>query len=124
MVEMAMLLPVFAVLVFAMLEATRMCMVAQILTNAARDGCRVAATPGKFTSDVTHRINATLTSASITPSLVTTTIIPTSIETTRLNDPITVTVSVPFSSVNWVSPPFFYKTTTLSAKAVMLSQRP
>lgn len=122
--EMAMILPVFAVIIFAMLEATQMCMVSQLLTNAAREACRVAVTQGKFASDVTARINATLTSANINPSLVTTTISPTSIESTHLNDQISVTVTIPFNNVSWISPPFFYSNATMKAKAVMLSQRP
>lgn len=126
MVEMALILSLFTTMVFAMIEATRMCMVAQLLTNAARDGCRVAASPGKAAADVTTRVNATLTNGRITPSLVTTTVSPSSIENTHLTDTgwITVTVSVPFASVNWFTSPFFYGSSTITATAVMRSQRP
>jgi Flp pilus assembly protein TadG len=121
---MAVLLPVFMLLVLAMLEAARMCMVAQLLTNAAREGCRVAASNGKTNSDVTTRVNATLTAAGITPSLVTTTLSPSDVTTATSSQTITVTLSVSFSKVNWLPSPFFYKSTTMTSQAVMLSQRP
>jgi hypothetical protein len=107
-----------------MLEAARMCMVAQLLANAAREGCRVAASNGKTTADVTTRVNATLTAAGITPSLVTTTLNPTDVTTATSSQTITLTLSVSFDKVNWLPTPFFYKSTTMTSRAVMLSQRP
>lgn len=124
MVEMAVMLPVVALLLMGMLEASRMCVTTQLLTNAAREGCRVASAQGKTSQDVTSRIDATLTAAGITPALVTRTLSPPSIETTVLNAQITLTLSVNFSDVNWFSSPFFFKNTTVSASAAMLSQRP
>ncbi len=122
-VEMAFLLPVFATLVFAMLEATRMCMVAHLLTNAAREGCRVAVSNGKKWTDVTARVTATL-QVSHLDSVVTITPTSSAVENTRLGDPISVTLSVPFSQVSWLSSPFFYRSTTISATAWMSSERP
>jgi len=134
MVEFAVIVPVLALVVFATIEATRLCMVAQLLTNAAREGCRVAATNGKTTANVTTRVAATLTAAGFTPAqaaVVTASmsLTPSPIETTAGNTPITLTLSIPFNGtngVNWLSSPFFYRssTMTISGKAVMLSQRP
>jgi Flp pilus assembly protein TadG len=123
MVELAVILPVFVTLVFAMLEAARMCMVAQLLTNAAREGCRVAATNGKKWTDATARIAATLTPSNLNTlvTIATPTTLP---ENTHLGDRITVTITVPFATVNWLPTPFFYKSTTISATAVMSSERP
>jgi Flp pilus assembly protein TadG len=124
MVELAVILPVLATLVFAMLEATRMCMVAQLLTNAARDGCRVAATNGKKWTDATARITATLTPSNLN-NLVTIPTPNTLPENTHLGDMITVTVTVPFSSVNWLPTPFFYSgTRKVIGTATMSSERP
>ena len=124
MVELAVLLPVIMLLVIGMLEASRMCVVAQVLTNAARDGCRVAASVGKTSANVTTRVDAALTSAGINPALVSRTLSPSNIETTTLNTQISLTLSVSFSSVNWFSTPFFFKSKTIAASAAMLSQRP
>ena len=124
MVEMAVLMPVMVLLVLGMLEASRMCMVAQLLANAAGEGCRVAVSMRKTSQDVTTRVAATLTAAGIAPSLVTASLSPSSIETTRLNVPIKLTLNVNFSQVNWLPTPFFFKSSTVSASAVMLSQRP
>ena len=41
-VELALVLPVFLMLVFALIEMGRMVMLQQALTNAAREGCRTA----------------------------------------------------------------------------------
>jgi len=123
-VEMAVVLPFIVTLAFAMTESARMCMVAQLLTNAAREGCRVAVTNGNVSSDVTARVDASLTAANISPSLVTRTLSPSPIEATTSSDQISLTLVADFSKVNWFSTPFFYKSTIVTAKVVMLSQRP
>ncbi|MDB5350327.1 MAG: TadE family protein [Planctomycetota bacterium] len=124
LVEMAVVLPVFALLVFGVLEASRLCMASQLLTNTARDGCRVAVSRGKYSSDVTTRVNAALDASGITHSNVTVAVSPSAIENTKLGDQITVTITVSFSRVNWLPSPFFFKTTTVSGRAVMSSERP
>ena len=124
MVELAVLMPVVVLLALGMVEASRMCMVAQLLTNAARDGCRVAVSNGSTGQDVTACINSNLSAAGITPSLVTISLSPSSVESTVLNDPITVTLTVDFSKVNWLKNPFFFKTSNILGTSVMLSQRP
>ena len=128
MVELATILPIFVLLGFATIEASRMCMVAQLLANAARDGCRVAVLATSTTSDVTTRINATLSAAGFSSTAiasVTTTVSPSDVTTTTSGTQITVSLSVPFGSVNWLSTPFFYSSTTkITGVAVMCSQRP
>lgn len=124
MVEMAVILPAFALIVFGMLEATRMCMVAQLLTDAARQGCRVAVTNGKTSADVTASVDAALDAAKIKRTLVGRALSPSSIETTTSSDQISLTLSVNFGDVNWLGAPFFFKTGKVTAGATMLSQRP
>jgi len=125
LVEMAVVTPMLILLVFGMMEVTRMCMVAQLLTNAAREGCRVAVNNGTTSADVDARVKATLDASDtkIYP-LITETLSPTAIQSTALNTPITLTLSVPFSSVDWLAPPLFFSSRTITAKAVMLSQHP
>lgn len=128
MVELASILPVLSLLAFATIEASRMCMVAQIMANAARDGCRVAVVASSANSDVTTRVNAALEAAGFSPSAiaaVTTTISPSDVTTATSGSSITVTLSVPFGGVNWLPAPFFYSATTqVTGGAVMRSQRP
>ncbi len=123
-VEMAVLLPLIVMLAFAMTEASRLCMVSQLLTNAAREGCRVAASNGNLSSDVTTRVDAALTAAKITPSLVTRTLSPSAIQGTTSSDQVALTLAVDFGKVNWLGTPFFFKSTTVTAKVVMQSERP
>ena len=124
MLEMVLILPVLTLLAFAMIEAARMCIVSQLLTNAAREGCRVAITNGKTSTDVTTRIDASFTAARITPALVTRTLSPSAVDATKSNDPISLTLSVNFNNVNWFPSPFFFKSRTITAQAVMMSERP
>ena len=126
LVELAIVLPMFLLLAFAMIEATRICLVAQILTNAAREGCRVAVTNGMVTQDVQNRIQATLDTNDpklyplLNPMVLTPSI---TASTPGLNNPITLTLSIPFNNVNWLSPSFFFTNYTVRGSATMASQR-
>jgi hypothetical protein len=123
---MAIVTSLFVVpLLLGMLQTSRLCMVAQLLTNAAREGCRVAAKNGNVSSDVTARVNATLSASGISSGAVTTTCSPTAIESTHLGDAITVNVSVSFSSVSWLSYTYLFPSSTrISGSATMASERP
>src|SRR4051794_2883711 len=70
-VEMALIAPVFVMLIMAQLETSRLGMVAQLLTTAAREGCRVAVLPGATQTTVQNRINAVLTGSGISLGTVT-----------------------------------------------------
>lgn len=116
-VEFAIVAPVFFVLVFGMIEFGRMVMVQQILTNASREGARRAVLDAATTDNVTTVVNDYLTSASISGATVSVTPGPPS--SAAFGDPVTVDVSVPFSSVSWMPSPWFLSATTLTATTVM-----
>ena len=125
LLELAILMPVWLMLIFAQIETSRLCMVQQILNTAARQGCRVSVINGKTNSDVTTTINAVLTSGGLTG--VTTTLNPTDCTTAHISSSPTtnqVTLSVGFSSVCWPSPSTYFSTATLTATATMSSERP
>lgn len=63
MVEMALVLPVFLVIVAGIMEFGRALMVLNLVTNAAREGARMAVIDGTTNSDVTNSINTFLVSA-------------------------------------------------------------
>jgi Flp pilus assembly protein TadG len=118
-VEFAFVAPVFILLVFGMIEFGRAIMVQQILTNAAREGARVAildsATP--TASVVSGKVTTYLQSAGITGATVT--INPTEPTTAAYGQPVTVTVTIPFTSVSWTPSPWFLKTKVMTARSIM-----
>lgn len=124
LVEMAAILPVFVLIVFGILEAARMCMVSQLLTNAAREGCRVAVCKDRTLAEVTTLVKAILSGSGITASTVTVTSDPANLQTAGMRAPITLTVQVPFKDVNWLPAPFVYSSTTVRARATLRSERP
>ena len=118
-VEFAVVAPVFILLIFGMIEFGRAIMVQQILTNAAREGARVAildsATP--TASTVTSKVTTYLQNSGITGATVT--INPSEPTTATYGQPVTVTVTIPFTSVTWTPSPWFLKSKTLTARSVM-----
>ena len=115
-VEFALIAPLLIVLVFGMIEFGRMFMAEQVLTNAAREGARKAILPGATDDQAQTTIDDYLNSANITG-------FSRSISPSTTNadggTAITVTVSVPYSSVSWLPISNFLSGKTLSAKVVM-----
>ena len=116
-VEFAIVAPVFFLLVFGMIEYGRMVMVQQVITNASREGCRAAVLDGATTSGVTSTVNSYLTCGSISGATVT--VSPDPPTNAQYGDPVTVTVSIPFTQVSWLPSPMYLGGTTLTAATVM-----
>ena len=55
-----MVAPIFLLLVFGMIEYGRMVMVQQVLTNASREGARVAVLDGTTAQQVSDTVNQVL----------------------------------------------------------------
>lgn len=117
MVEFAIVAPILFLLVFGMIEYGRMVMVQQVLTNASREGCRIAVLDGTTTADVQDTVTSYLTSAKITGA--TTTVTPSPPNNATYGQPVTVSVSVPFNQVSWLPTPLYIGGKTLSATTVM-----
>jgi Flp pilus assembly protein TadG len=115
-VEFAIVLPVFVILVFGMIEYGRMVMVQQVITNASREGARRAVLDGATTTSVQSAVTSYLTNASVNGGSTAVSPNPT---TAASGDPITVTVSIPFSSVSWLPSPMYLGGKTLSASTTM-----
>jgi len=104
-VELAMVLPVFFLFFFGLLEVSRGLMVNSLIVNASRVGCRTGTLPGKTNADVTSSINSTLLAQGIKGH---TTIIKlngtatTAIENAVTGDTVTVEVTVPTDKVSWI----------------------
>jgi Flp pilus assembly protein TadG len=119
-VEFAVVAPIFFLMVLGMLEFGRAMMVQQLLTNASREGARVAIldSPSPTASTVTSTVNNYLQGGGISGATVT--INPTEPTTAAYGAPVTVTVQIPFSSVTWLPKPIFLGSTTkLQASTVM-----
>jgi Flp pilus assembly protein TadG len=122
---MAFIAPVFLALVLGIIESSRLGMVTQLLTTAAREGCRVAVINGKTQADVQSRVDAVLTGSGISVGTVTPTCpAPYSWDSSPGGTPITVSLSVPYSQVSWLPHPFFLTSATISCSATMSSERP
>jgi Flp pilus assembly protein TadG len=70
MVEMALVLPVFLMVVMGVIEFGRGMMVSNLVTNAAREGARMAVLDGSTNADVTNAVTTFLRNA-INPALTT-----------------------------------------------------
>jgi Flp pilus assembly protein TadG len=116
-VEFAVVAPVFIMLIFGMVEFGRMVMVQQVLTNAAREGARLAVLDGATTTSVQTAVNSYLASGAVSGATVTVT--PNPPTSAAFGAPVTVTVAVPFNQVSWLGSPMFLGGTTMSAKSVM-----
>jgi Flp pilus assembly protein TadG len=115
-VEFAIIGPIVVMLVLGMIEFSRLMMVEEILTNAAREGCRQAVLTGATSSDATSTVATYLAGAGI--SGYTTTVSPDP-GTAEAGTAITVTITVPYSSVTWLPTPIFLGNTTLTATVIM-----
>jgi Flp pilus assembly protein TadG len=118
-VEFAVVAPVFFLLIFGMIEYGRMCMVQQVITNASREGARLAVLDGATSAEVDASVDAYMTAASINPASVTVTVAPNPPSDAEFGEPVAVTVSVPFDQVSWLPSPMYLGGQTLSATTVM-----
>ena len=117
-VEFAVLAPLLFLLIFGMIEYGRMVMVQQLITNASREGARLAVLDGSTNSDVIAKAKATVGGAiTLKDSDVTTS--PTDITTATAGTSITVTVGVNFDDVTWLPHAFWLGGKRLSAASAM-----
>ena len=118
-VEFAVVAPIFFLMIFGMIEFGRAIMVQQVLTNAAREGARVAvldsATP--TASQVRSTVTNYLQSAGISGATVT--MDPSEPTTAGYGASVTVTAQVPFRNVSWLPPMFVSSSTNLRASTIM-----
>ena len=115
--EFAVVAPLFFLLILGMVEFGRMMMVQQVLTNASREGARIAVLDNTTTADVTTAVDSYLSSGTISGATIT--ISPDPPSTAGYGQPVTVTVSVPFDQVSWLPSPMFLGGNTLEATTVM-----
>ncbi|WP_339686245.1 TadE family protein [Gimesia maris] len=122
LVEMAVVFPLFILLVFGLVEFVRMGMVKQALSDAARAGCRRAA----LTSTLTHE-DAEATIRRFLQSAISNsqdvekcrvTITPENLSGMTSGVEITARVEVNYSDISWLVPGFL-QNTVLQGQAIM-----
>ncbi|MCG8583239.1 MAG: pilus assembly protein [Pirellulales bacterium] len=119
-VEFAIVLPIFFLMVFGMIEFGRMVMVRQVLTNASREGARIGVLDGATTAEVETAVEAYLTNASIphTPGTVVT-VTPDPPSSAGYGESVTVTATVAFDDVSWLPSPMYLGSTNVTSTTVM-----
>jgi Flp pilus assembly protein TadG len=104
-------------MVFGMVEFGRMIMVQQVLTNASREGARMAVLDGATTSSVQSAVQTYLRNGAVTNATVN--VSPDPPSSAGYGEPVTVTASVNFNQVSWLPTPMFLGGQALSAATVM-----
>ena len=121
-VEFALVVPVFMLLVFGMIEFGRAVMVQQVLVNASREGARQAVLDGTTVAEVESRIDGYLSVSSIDGATIeyeVNGVIVGDPGVALFGDAVTVRISVPFDNVSWLPVPQYIGGTTLTASAAM-----
>ena len=116
-VEFAVVAPLFFLMVFGMIEFGRMIMVQQVITNASREGARMAVLDGATTDTVQTAVQTYLHGATVGSADVT--VNPSPPSSAGYGEPVTVTVSINFNQVSWLPSPMFLGGKALSAATVM-----
>jgi Flp pilus assembly protein TadG len=118
-VEFAVVAPVFFMVVLGMIEFGRAIMVEQVLTNAAREGARVAVLDSATSTGVTSQVTNYLRNAGI-PTGGTVTINPTAPASAAYGGTVSVMVQISFGQVSWLPHPWFISSSkNLTATSVM-----
>jgi Flp pilus assembly protein TadG len=104
-------------MVFGMIEFGRMIMVQQVITNATREGARMAVLDGATTTAVRTTVQNYLQGATIQGAQVT--VNPDPPSSAGYGEPVTVTVSISFDQVSWLPSPMFLGGRSLTATSVM-----
>lgn len=114
-VEFALILPLLFLVLFGITEFGRAWMTANILTSAAREGCRIAIVTGPTVALVQTRVTEVCTAAGVTTTSIT-------VSGPDANDPerrVTVTVTADFQVIPGTVLGSFNGTIPLSATSVM-----
>jgi Flp pilus assembly protein TadG len=116
-VEFALVAPIFFLLVFGLIEFGRMMMIQQSLTNAAREGCRVAILPTtKDDADVEAAMRDYLQSVMAADEVRVTA--PGNLGTVASGANLTVSVEVDYLDVSWLPLGYLGLNPTIAASQI------
>ena len=108
-VEFAVIAPLLFMLIFGMIEIGRAIMVAQIVVNASREGCRQATLSSKTVAEVVTWTTQYLNSAGVSSTAIASTALYdedgnaiTNLSNISAGDPVRMTVTVNFAQLTWL----------------------
>ncbi len=118
LVETAIVMPVLVAIGFGMIEVGYYFYVKNSVQGAAREGARASIVSTAVNSDVTTAVTNAMASAGINAGYTTTTS-PASISGLTTGTSVTVTVSIPWSSVSIIPMGYISSSKTITASATM-----
>ncbi|MBI4602466.1 MAG: pilus assembly protein [Planctomycetes bacterium] len=124
LVEAALLLPVLFLLTFALIEYGWLFLRAQQITNAARQGARVAARADAVNADVRAAVQNALAGTGLVAADYTLTTSPADVSSLDGGEVLTVTISVPYENVQLTGVPFIPVPERLRAATAMAKEGP
>lgn len=122
--EMAIVLPLLLILTFGMIEYGWMFLKSQQVTNAARQGARVAARADASTADTLATISTSMTNVGLNGTGYVVTITPPDVGNVESGQLLTVAVSVPYGNVRLMGLPFVPTPSSLRASTTMTKEGP
>src|SRR5262249_11812590 len=129
-VELALILPLLSLVIVGLIEFSRAMVVKNLLTDAARKGCRTGIQSSKGNTDITKDVNDILSDNKLSTSAAKITIAVTDPNGVVLTDAagaptgsqVSVTVSIPVSATMFISGYFLAPGTMQSETIVMMKQ--
>ena len=121
-VEFALVAPVLCLVVLGIMEFGRAMMVGEMLNNAARSGCRAGTLVGMTNTNVTSTVNQCLATLTNCTTTIQVNGAAADVSSGGRGDTVSVTITVPYSSVSWLPTSSFLGGVTLSAIAVMVHE--
>jgi Flp pilus assembly protein TadG len=118
-VELAIMLPVFVLILFATIEACTMIFLQQSLKIAAHEGVRAAVVPGSTATNVNNTTLTFLTQRNVNTATIT--ITPSNYTSQPYGTILQVQVSAPCSA-NCIFPPLFYAGMTVTGTSIMMKE--
>jgi len=123
-VEMALVLPLLLMLTFGMIEYGWMFLKSQQVTNAARQGARIAARADATTIDTVTSIATTMEDAGLAASGYQVNVTPGDVASLESGQLLTVAVSVPYGNVRLLAMPLIPTPGSLQASTTMAKEGP
>jgi Flp pilus assembly protein TadG len=118
-VELAIMLPVFVLIVFATIEACTMIFLQQTLKIAAHEGVRAAVVPGSTVTNATNTALSFLMQRSVNGATITVT--PSNYTSLPYGTVLQVQVSAACNA-NCIFPPWFYSGRTVTGTSTMMKE--
>jgi Flp pilus assembly protein TadG len=124
LVEIALVLPLFLLVLLGMIEYSWLFWKNQQINNAAREGARIAIFETSLNADVTAAVDQVMNDAGFPAGVWTTTITPADVLTVAPGDPIEVNVSVDYSDIDVLGTSLLPLPATIGGSTTMAKEGP